>query len=132
MPDRRQDDVDVTKLYEMLKSAEQQREVGNRVIKALIIDILRSKLGNTSSIAPSPSIINLPWHRGPSWLDAWADSWYRTWTDSWSDSILARGRFENVLQQLVGDVTLSDEERRILEELEKEDVAKDAEKDKDK
>jgi hypothetical protein len=130
MPDHSGDEVDVTKLYEMLKSAEQQREVGNRVLKALIIDILRSKLGYISRIT-------VPWHRGPSWLDAWADSWYRTWTDSWSDTIspaLAAhgGRLEKVLQQLVGDVTLSDEERRILEELEKEDVAKDPEEGKDK
>jgi hypothetical protein len=118
MPGSSRDDVDVTKLYEMLKSPEQQREVGNRVLKALIIDILRSKLGYMPRIT-------VPWNRGPSWFDAWADSWYRTWTDSWSDTIAHAGRFDTILQQLVGDVTLSDDERRILEELEKEDVAKD-------
>jgi hypothetical protein len=118
MPGSSRDDVDVMKLYEMLKSPEQQREVGNRVLKGLIIDILRSKLGYMPRIT-------VPWHRGPSWFDAWADSWYRTWTDSWSDTILQGGRFDTILQQLVGDVTLSDDERRILEELESEDVAKD-------
>ena len=118
MPGSSRDDVDVTKLYEMLKSPEQQREVGNRVLKGLIIDILRSKLGYMPRIT-------VPWHRGPSWFDAWADSWYRTWTDSWSDTIAHGGRFDTILQQLVGEVTLSDDERRILEELETEDVAKD-------
>ena len=118
MPGSSRDDVDVTKLYEMLKSPEQQREVGNRVLKGLIIDILRSKLGFMPRIT-------VPWHRGPSWFDAWADSWYRTWTDSWSDTIALGGKVDTILQQLVGDVTLSDDERRILEELESEDVAKD-------
>jgi hypothetical protein len=118
MPGSSRDDVDVTKLYEMLKSPEQQREVGNRVLKGLIIDILRSKLGYMPRIT-------VPWHRGPSWFDAWADSWYRTWTDSWSDTIALGSRVDTILQQLVGDVTLSDDERRILEELESEDVAKD-------
>ena len=120
------DDVDVTKLYEMLKSSEQQRDVGNRVLKALIIDILRSKLGYTSRI------INLPWHRGPSWFDSWADSWYRTWNDIWHDTIVARGSVDTILQQLVGDVALSEDERRILEELEKEDAAKDPKEGKKK
>ena len=120
MPGSSRDDVDVTKLYEMLKSPEQQQDVGNRVLKALIIDILRSKLGYM------PRMITVPWHRGgPSWFDSWADSWYRTWTDTWSDTIALGGRFDTILQQLVGEVTLSDDERRILEELEKEDLAKD-------
>ena len=119
MPGSNRDDVDVTKLYEMLKNPEQQREVGNRVLKGLIIDILRSKLGYQPRIS-------LPWHRGPSWFDAWADSWYRTWSDMWHDTIVPHtGGFDAIIQQLVGDVTLSDDERRILEELEKEDIAKD-------
>lgn len=124
MPGSSRDDVDVTKLYEMLKSPEQQQDVGNRVLKALIIDILRSKLGYMPHISV--------WHRGgPNWFDSWADSWYRTWTDTWSDATwdnsvaVLGGRLDTILQQLVGEVTLSDDERRILEELEKEDMAKD-------
>jgi hypothetical protein len=38
--------TDAVKLYELLNNAEQNQQIGRRVLKAVIMDVLRSKAGN--------------------------------------------------------------------------------------
>jgi hypothetical protein len=89
MPDSSPQNIDVTKLHELLDNTEEQQQIGHRVIRAVIIDVLRSKAGGTE----------VPWivrH-----LHA-------------QSCVLA------VLQELVDEVSLTEDELRILNELEKE------------
>jgi hypothetical protein len=90
MPDSSPQNIDVAKLYELLRDTQKQQNIGHQVLKAVIIDVLRSKAGGTE----------LPWilrHlHGQSCVVA-------------------------VLQELVDDVALTEDERRILKELESEE-----------
>lgn len=91
MPDSNPQNIDVAKLHELLGDTQEQQKIGSEVLKAVIIDVLRSKAGG----------IHVPWivrHGlgGPS-------------------------RVLEVLQKIVDDVSLSEEELRILKELEEGD-----------
>jgi hypothetical protein len=88
MPDPQESDV--VKLYELLKSAERQQQVGLRVLKAVILDVLRSKVGGDP----------------PSWARR----------SGGGESCVS-----TVVQELVASVKLTEEERKILDELEKEE-----------
>lgn len=90
MPDDYPQNCDVEKLYKLLGNTEEEQEIGRRVLRALIIDVLRSKSGGTGII------------------------WFRRLYGG--QSCVAA-----LLQELIDDVSLTEEERRILEELEKEE-----------
>jgi hypothetical protein len=89
-------EIDIVELYEMLKSVQLQR--GSRALKALIIDTLKSKLGFT---------------------ELRAGSWYDTW-GRWSDTggSIYPEPLSTGSPQFITKVALSNDERRILEELE--------------
>ena len=89
MPDSSPQNIDVTKLHELLDNTEEQQQIGRRVIRAVIIDVLRSK-------ASGSDLFWIVRHLG-------------------GHSCVAA-----VLQELVDDVSLSEDELRILNELEKE------------
>ena len=90
MPDPRPQDIDVVKLNELLKDTEQHPQIGRRVLRAVMMDVLRSKLGGTASF----------------WIERLHGS---------QSSVAA------VLHELIDNVPLTEEERRILNELEKEE-----------
>jgi hypothetical protein len=90
MPDACPQNFDVVKLYELLRSTEQQQQIGRRVLRAVIIDVLRSKSGGTDLI------------------------WFRRLYGGQSCVVA-------ILQELIDDVSLTEEERRILDELEREE-----------
>jgi hypothetical protein len=95
MPDSFPQNIDVSKLRGLLRDTEKQEELGHQVLRAVIIDVLRSKAGGTQ----------VPWivrH-----LHA-------------QSCVLA------VLQELVDDVSLTEDELRILKELESEEVEGDS------
>jgi hypothetical protein len=83
-------EIDVAKLYELFKNAEQHDQIGRRVLKAVIIDVLRSKLSGSA----------------PFWF-------FRLHG--------GQSRVAEVLHELIDNVSLTEEERRILDELEKEE-----------
>jgi hypothetical protein len=89
MPDSSPQNIDVAKLYDLLRDAQKQQQIGHQVLKAVIIDVLRSKAGGTE-------LVWILRHWGP------------------QSCVVA------VLQELVDDVSLTEDERRILEELERE------------
>ena len=43
MPDSSPQNIDIAKLHELLKDTKKQEEIGHEVLKAVIIDVLRSK-----------------------------------------------------------------------------------------
>jgi hypothetical protein len=90
MPDSHPQNIDVVKLYELLRNTEQQQQIGRRVLRAVIIDVLRSKSGGTDLV------------------------WFRRLYGGQSCVVA-------VLQELTDDVSLTEEERRILDELEREE-----------
>jgi hypothetical protein len=89
MPDSSPQNIDVAKLYELLRDTQKQQKIGHQVLKAVIIDVLRSKKGAAEAFW-------IPRVHG------------------------AQSCVAAVLQELVDDVSLTEEERRILLELEKE------------
>lgn len=89
MPDSHPQNIDVAKLQELLHDEKEQQQIGLRVIRAVIIDVLRSKAGGT----PVPWIVRY---------------------------LATQSCVNAVLQELVDDVALTDDELRILKELEKE------------
>jgi hypothetical protein len=91
MPDSPPEHADVVKLYQLLNNAEQSQQIGRRVLKAVITDVLRSRLAGNDL----------------EWL------FPREWGKE--SSVIA------VLQEILDNVTLTEEERRILNELEKEE-----------
>jgi hypothetical protein len=97
MPDPSPQNIDVAKLYELLRNTEQQQQIGRRVLKAVIIDVLRSKAAGNGAI--NHFLRSFP-----------------TFYGFFRQSCVA-----SVLQQLIENVTLTEEERRILDELEKEE-----------
>jgi hypothetical protein len=89
MPDPSPQNIDVTKLNGLLSDDKKQEEIGHQILRAVIIDVLKSKAGGTA----------VPWivrHLNT------------------QSCVLA------VLQKLVDDVSLSEDELRILKELESE------------
>jgi hypothetical protein len=90
MPESFPQNIDVAKLYELLRDATKQEEIGHDVLRAVIIDVLRSKKAGGTELF-----------------------WY--FRHLGGHSCVAA-----VLQKLVDDVSLTQEERRILEELERE------------
>jgi hypothetical protein len=47
MPDSSPQNIDVAKLHELLSDTKKQEEIGHQVLRAVIIDVLRSKAGGT-------------------------------------------------------------------------------------
>jgi hypothetical protein len=90
MPDEYPQNIDVAKLYQLLQNTAQHQQIGRRVLRAIIIDVLRSKSGRL----PEFSFRRIS--AGKSCVAA-------------------------VLQELLDDVSLTEAERRILDELEKEE-----------
>jgi hypothetical protein len=90
MPDSSPQNIDVAKLRKLLEDTEKQEEIGHQVLRAVIIDVLRSKAGGTE----------IPWIVRHLHVQS---------------CVLA------VLQELVDDVSLTEDERRILKELESEE-----------
>ena len=97
MPDPSPENIDVAKLYELLRDTEQQQQIGRRILKAVIIDVLRSKAAGNHGI----------------------DHYLRSFPTFYG--FFRGSRVAAVLQQLIADVTLTEEELRILHELEKEE-----------
>ena len=93
MPESFPQNVDVAKLYELLRDTKKQEEIGHDVLRAVIIDVLRSKAGGTDLI--------------------WFRRIFGGGTGGGSCVVA-------VLQELVDDVSLTEEEREILKTLEKE------------
>ncbi|HYY26766.1 MAG TPA: hypothetical protein VE860_02430 [Chthoniobacterales bacterium] len=89
-PDPNPQNIDVAKLYESYKNAEQHDQIGCRVLRAVIIDVLRSKSSGT------------------------APTYFLRWFGPES-------RVAAVLHELIHKVSLTEEERRILDEVEKEE-----------
>jgi hypothetical protein len=90
MPDSSPQNIDVAKLYELLRDTQKQQNLGHQVLKAVIIDVLRSKKAGGTELF-----------------------WYFRHFGGQS-SVAA------VLQKLVDDLSLTEDERRILDELERE------------
>ena len=90
MPDSNPQNIDVAKLHELLGDTQEQQKIGSEVLKAVIIDVLRSKA--SGDVIP----------------------WILRYWGSFSYVIAA-------LQKIVDDVSLSEEELRILKELEEGD-----------
>jgi hypothetical protein len=90
MADPAPEHADVVKLYELLKNTEQTQEFGRQVLRAVIMDILRSRMAGTN----------------PTWYVL------REGSGGYESSLI------KVLQGLLDSVTLTEEERRILTELE--------------
>jgi hypothetical protein len=90
MPDSSPQNIDIAKLHELLRDTKKQEEIGHDVLRAVIIDVLRSKAGGTE----------IPWIQ-------------RYWGGL--SCVVA------ALQKIVDDVSLTEDERRILQELESEE-----------
>jgi hypothetical protein len=90
MPDPAPEHADVVKLHELLEDAGQTQQLGRRVLKAVILDILRSRLAGTNPL------------------------WCIPREGSPDSSVIT------VLQGLLDSVTLTEREREILAELENE------------
>jgi hypothetical protein len=102
----------ILKLYKYLKDENKTKEIGSKILKSMIIDMLRSKLGYIDKG------ISVPWNRGPSWLDIgqpWKDV-ISPWLDQWSD-VIFKNEVSRTLSELAGEVELTDEELRIAREL---------------
>jgi hypothetical protein len=84
------ENIDVAKLYELFKDAEQHEQIGRRVLRAVMIDVLRSKSSGTAQF----------------WF-------FRIYG--------GQSRVAAVLHELIDNVSLTEEERRILDELEREE-----------
>src|SRR5215469_2660010 len=48
MPESFPQNIDVTRLYDLLRDTKKQEEIGHDVLRAVIIDVLKSKAGGTS------------------------------------------------------------------------------------
>ena len=92
-PDAGPENADVSKLYALLNDAQAEQKVGHQILRAVIIDVLRSKAGGTDLI------------------------WFRRIFGGGSGG---GSCVVGVLQELVDDVSLTEEEREILKNLEKE------------
>ena len=90
MPDSSPQNIDIAKLNELLRDPKKKEEIGHEVLKAVIIDVLRSKA--SGDVIP----------------------WILRYWGSFSYVIAA-------LQKIVDDVSLTEDERRILKELESEE-----------
>jgi len=96
-PDAGPENADVSKLYALLNDAQAEQKVGHQILRAVIIDVLRSKAGGTDLI------------------------WFRRIFGGGGGGGSGGGScVVAVLQELVDDVSLTDEEREILKTLEKE------------
>jgi hypothetical protein len=90
--------VDITRLYALLRDADRIKAIGESIIKALITDVLRSKLAFDG---PSLDTRNTRWH----------DIWHKT---VWIREASATAK---VIQEILTDVSLSEDEQRIVHEL---------------
>jgi hypothetical protein len=99
--------VDVTKLYNMMKNAQYSQKIGSELIKAIITDNLRAKLGFPE------------YGEGTINSGTWAKSWGRTpnWTREWHRSTDLTPQVRQVIQTLIAKVSLSNEELRVVDEL---------------
>jgi|SRR6516225_1409569 hypothetical protein len=108
----RLENVDIRRLHALLSDADRIKAIGENIIKALIADVLRSKLGFDSPDGRYP----LPW------LDHWEDV-APPWQDLWSDTIWNRTiarvppAIAKLFQEILTDVSLSEDELRIVREL---------------
>jgi hypothetical protein len=109
---------EVTKLYSILSDDNKQKQIGRDIIKALVTDILQSKLASPSGTA---SLTNeqrdLP-------NEMRSSVWVRMGTPVIThrrnikvEEQRRRGELSKTLGKLFGEATLSDEEIRIAKEL---------------
>jgi hypothetical protein len=109
---------EVTKLYSILSDDNKQKQIGRDIIKALVTDILQSKLASPSGTS---SLTNeqrdLP-------NEMRSSVWVRMGTpvithrrNTKVEEERRRGELSKTLGKLVGEATLSDEEIRIAKEL---------------
>jgi len=101
------DALDVTRMYEVLRDPARSQELGESIVRALITDVLRSKLGFETGTTQ-------PWNRGWERSTGWSDSWGRS-----SPAAQAQMSLEvsKVLQGFLAQVALSEEELSIVEAL---------------
>jgi len=155
LPDLR--DLDVQKLYKLLVDDRKQRDIGNKIIRALIADVLKSRLGYIESEPVESGPIGFPysdtiglretinehgqrvlevyekgdastpdgtsprlpgWERGI-WIRVfWVN---KSWAgrSGWSGRFIPRAgpQVKRVINNLMNEVSLTDEERRIAKEL---------------
>jgi|SRR5690349_4665141 hypothetical protein len=103
----------IIKLYEYLKDENKTKEVGSKILKSMIIDLLRSKLGYMEQGITS-------WERrGPGWIDIghpWGDV-ISPWKDVWEKVLSSNSEVNKTLSDLAVEVQLTDEELLIAKEL---------------
>jgi hypothetical protein len=111
MPSNKEEKI--LKLYNYLKDENKTKEIGSKILKSMIIDMLRAKLGYIDKD------ITVPWNRGPYWLDIgtpWKDI-ISPWIDRWSDELSFKNEVSRTLSEITAEVELTDEELRIAREL---------------
>jgi hypothetical protein len=103
----------ILKLYNYSKDENKTKEIGSKILKSMIIDAIRSKLGYIDKG------ITLPWNRDPFWIDIgqpWKDV-ISPWIDRWSDVLFFKNEVSRTLSEITAEVELTDEELRIAREL---------------
>jgi hypothetical protein len=103
--------VDATRLYALLKQRDQPKSVGDRILKALITDVMRARLGFSPYAFRAA---DATWERNTSWQRN--GTWERGTEWSRSTSILGR-EVTNTIQALMAEATLSEEELAVVREL---------------
>lgn len=95
----------ILKLYAYLKDENKTKEIGSKILKAMITDILRSHSGHT-----------IERRRPPIWGRVWVDE---TWLDIGATSLTdgAQNELSKTLAEISGETELTEEELRIAKEL---------------
>jgi hypothetical protein len=105
MPANKEDDI--LKLYSYLKDEKKTKEIGSNILKAMIRDMIRAKLGYSG--------IN-----GSGGPGIWGDVWVRyDWIDVRTPTLGVGVQHEvsKALSEIAADAKLTDEELRIAKEL---------------
>jgi hypothetical protein len=97
--------IDVTRLHALLSDANRTRAIGEGIIKALITDVLRSKLAFDNP-APVVTWSDVGWER----VSTWGRSWGRAMLQDFAE-------VSKMLHDVLVDVSLSEEEQQIIQRL---------------
>jgi hypothetical protein len=103
--------IDIVKLYGLLADSEKQKKIGSRIIKSILINILRSKLGLPQHEGRNETLYETQ-PEGAIWLRIGPPSWLRR-----TPGIAARTAEEHEVPESVDVSKLSEEEKKIAREL---------------
>lgn len=122
----------ILKLYNYLKDENKTKEIGSKILKSMIIDMIRSKLGYIDKDEARNLLIdtNPGGGGGGVWLQV-GPVWIRTIPPAWANGYGPNPpplHVQRTLSEIAAEVELTDEELRIAREL---GVLKETDKEKE-